>query len=124
MRILLATDGSEYSRAAAQSVSERLWADGIEVKVISVVDPFVRSIECAAPEVNEEGGAKEAQAEVEEAVRIISRSGLKTSGEVVTGREKTEIVERAKEWEADLVVVGAHGRRGIRMKMSGEATDG
>jgi nucleotide-binding universal stress UspA family protein len=124
MRILLATDGSEYSLAAARSVSERPWPDGTEVKVISVVNPNLRSIYGVAEVmVTQEGEAEGSQGAVKEAVQIVSDSGLKANGETAVGSAKTFIVERAKEWGAHLVVVGSHGRRGSERLLLGSVSE-
>ena len=38
MKILLATDGSDCSKAAVNSVAERPWPEGSEVKIISATE--------------------------------------------------------------------------------------
>jgi hypothetical protein len=38
MKILLATDGSDYSKAAVNSIAERPWPEGSEVKIVSVME--------------------------------------------------------------------------------------
>jgi hypothetical protein len=38
MKILLATDGSDYSKAAVNSVAERPWPEDSEVKIISAME--------------------------------------------------------------------------------------
>lgn len=124
MRILLATDGSAYSLAAACSVSERAWPDGTEVKVISVINPNLRSIYGVAEAmVTQEGEAEGLQGAVKEAVQIVADSGLKADGETAVGSAKTIIVERAKEWGAHLVVVGSHGRRGSERLFLGSVSE-
>jgi nucleotide-binding universal stress UspA family protein len=124
MRILLATDGSQYSLAAARSVSERPWPDGTEVKVLSVVNPNLRSIYGVAEMmVTQEGEAEGLQGAVKEAIQIVSGSGLKADGETAVGSAKTFIVERAKEWGAHLVVVGSHGRRGSERLLLGSVSE-
>src|SRR5262245_65036598 len=46
MKILLATDGSDYSKAAVNSVAERTWPQGSEVKIISAMEvPFAPTTE-------------------------------------------------------------------------------
>ena len=38
MKILLATDGSDCSRIAVNSVAERPWPEGSEVKIVSATE--------------------------------------------------------------------------------------
>lgn len=45
MRILLATDGSDVSLAASQAVAETIGPADTEMKVVSVVNPIVYSLD-------------------------------------------------------------------------------
>jgi hypothetical protein len=46
MKILLATDGSDYSKAAVNSVAELPWPEGSEVKIISAMEiPYAPTTE-------------------------------------------------------------------------------
>jgi len=119
-RILVATDGSEFSAAALKSVAERPWPAGTEVKVISVPEfalwlgdyPFFRLEQ--VQELNE-SALEAAKAAVALGRDALSRAGLKVTSNVPVEREapaKT-ILDEAKKWNANLVVVGSHGRRGF-----------
>jgi nucleotide-binding universal stress UspA family protein len=123
MRILLATDGSEYSGAAAQSIAERPWPAGSEVRIVSSVQlslplghalfelPFVE--DHVIQDAREEA-MKRALDAVGEAGRILANTPLKVSDSVsVLFQNPREIVlQEASSWNADLIVLGSHGRNG------------
>ncbi|HXG92616.1 MAG TPA: universal stress protein [Blastocatellia bacterium] len=139
MKILLATDGSEFSVAAARSVAERPWPEGSEVKIISVVDTVVPAVDpwYAAAEAIDQIRREEiklSQEAVSTAERIIShmpitsevmvnRVPIRTSSEVLTGVPRWRIIEEADEWGAHLVVVGSHGRRGVTRLLLGSVSE-
>ena len=82
MKLLLATDGSEFSTAAALSVGSRPWPEGTEVKVISAPGLVLLQRECPYFEhhqVEELNAAsmKESHQAVASPVEMLSRSGLK-----------------------------------------------
>ncbi len=107
MKILLATDGSEQSLAAARGVAERPWPEGTEVKVMSIVSPFRYSMEEVG--LLDGGGTDRAHRAIGDAAQILQGAGLRTSGEVIAGRAERRITQEAGEWGADLIVVGSHG---------------
>lgn len=128
MKILLATDGSECSDAAARSVAARPWPPNSEVRVISVADPLTFSVEAEYGSIEEfdsrqEGSMTRAERAVRDAMKVIGGAGLKTAGATLSSYPKASIVDEAKEWGADLVVVGSHGWRGIDRILVGSVSE-
>lgn len=128
MRIVLATDGSEFSTAAAQSVAERPWPEATEIKVVSVVDTVAPAIEpwyvtSGMMQGLREQATERAQETIKSTSRILSGAGLKTSEEALVGNPKPLIVEAAESWNADLIVVGSHGRRGVNRLLLGSVSE-
>ena len=122
MKILLAIDGSLFSDAAVGDVAAKPWPAGSEVRVISVVEPpLLPTVETWVPpddyiESLERAGEEQANSVIKAAVdRIQKTQGdrLRVSTEIVRGHPKHAIIDAAEAWDADLIVVGSHGYRGL-----------
>jgi nucleotide-binding universal stress UspA family protein len=60
---------------------------------------------------------------IAEAERSIAGAGLSVSSDLREGNPKEEIIEYARSWKADLVVVGSHGRRGPKRLLLGSVSE-
>jgi nucleotide-binding universal stress UspA family protein len=134
-KILLATDGSASSEAAARSIAARPWPGGTEIRVLSVVEFYVPTIQALfePPFVKSEeletlrGEAmKHAQDAIAGAEAILTAAKLSVSESVsiLLDGPKRAILKDAKEWGTDLIVVGSHGRRGIDRFVMGSVSEG
>lgn len=128
MKILLATDGSQYSEAAVHSVARRPWPKQTEIKLVSVVDPaelIIGPLYGLAERIGrtEELKKERAQEAITAASRILDGAGLKSTWKVLEGDTKTRIIDEAKAWGADLVVVGARGRSGTEHITPGSVSE-
>ena len=120
MRILLATDGSDASLAAAQAVAETTWPEHAEVKVVSVVNAMIYSLEEIG--LFRDRRTERAHRAIGDAVEVLRVAQLKISGEVIAGEAARQIIDRAKNWGADLIVVGTHERRGLKRLLLGSTS--
>ena len=111
-RILLATDGSGASLTASQVVADTNWPKSTEVKVVSVVNPVTYSLE----EIGlwRDKGTDRAHRAIGQAVQALKNAPLKITGEVIADRVVRGILDRARNWDADLIVLGTHDRRGLK----------
>lgn len=137
MKILLATDGSEFSLAAAHSVASRPWPAGTVFKVLSVEELVVvespmagASLSSIYPASLLEELMADARARVIAAAES-ARSIFKQAGFVVlddqtipVGDPRAVILDSAQAWPADLIVLGSHGRRGLDRFLMGSVAEG
>lgn len=120
MKILVATDGSDFSKAAIDILAKIVTKpEDTSLKIISVferptpiaTEPFAISAEYYNE--MEEAGRKHAKECVEHAetqIRsLFPNALLDLTTEAVIGSPQRVIVETAQEWCADLIVVGSHG---------------
>lgn len=134
MRILLATDGSEFSDAAAGQIADRPWPKGSEVRVISIVQlPFTPNYETfSLPECEysrlEDAGRDQAKSAIDHSVSWLRQGNerredpLTVTFGTILGHPGESIIEEAKSWGADLVVLGSHGRRGFQRLLLGSVS--
>lgn len=132
MKILIATDGSKYSNAAVDECCRMILnPERDEVQIVSVyenaypitAEPFAMSQEYY--EKLDETVRNIAAGYVDEAKRTVSERfpKAKLTTEILHGAPDQQIIDRAKEWNADLIVVGSHGR-GFWGRLLGSVSDG
>ena len=108
MKILLAVDGSDDARAAGAWVPHLPVAPERDVMVITVVDPpLVVGIPDTTIDVRSALVADARRLADGTAAALLT--GRSATGRVVEGDPREEIVATAKNWGADLVVLGARG---------------
>lgn len=120
MKILLAVDGSQCSDRAVEEVSRRPWPAGSEIKVFTAYElplpptPEAWPIPTTYFEELERVASQHARSIMERALtklRSAMGSEANINGEVAPGPPRTLILDRAQDWNADLIVVGSHGYR-------------
>jgi nucleotide-binding universal stress UspA family protein len=125
MKLLLAIDNSKYSAEVIKEVARRLWPLKTIVRVLSVVEPVPPpavelwydasgSLEGARQEM-----VKRAKELTQKASERLKRKGLKIESAVREGDARSVIVDEARKWSADLIVLGSHGYTGIKRLLLG-----
>jgi nucleotide-binding universal stress UspA family protein len=121
MKILLATDGSDFSQTAVEKCCEFLVDPArTEIKIVSVyeqmvpmaAEPFAVSAEYYQEMMN--AARMQSEAYVERAAAEIRArfpgAAIEISTEVRMGAPGREVIEMAGEFRPDVIVVGSHGR--------------
>jgi nucleotide-binding universal stress UspA family protein len=128
MKILIAIDGSDFSQAALQSVTARPWPPDTEAKILNVVEPpsllMGREMGGYDPEFEVVWKALREQAKnlVEKAAEKLREARFKVSTELIEGDPKSQIIDIANEWHADMIVLGSHGRTGLNRFLMGSVS--
>jgi nucleotide-binding universal stress UspA family protein len=135
-KVLLATDGSDCSVGAAHAVAAQQWPQGSVFKVLSVEEWMVVGNQMEAASLSAVYPASlleeltmqardRARSAVETAKDILTCAGLApVPGESIPlGEPRGVILDTAKEWGADLIVLGSHGRRGLDRFLLGSVSE-
>ncbi|QCS42625.1 universal stress protein [Natrinema versiforme] len=121
-RLLVPTDGSDSARAALEHALDIAADREATVQLLYVADtkkPSLTRLGTDVVDVLEREGDEILDA----AAALAEDRGVSVETDVVQGDPRTAIVEYTTGGEFDLVVMGAHGRRGIGEYVLGSTTD-
>jgi nucleotide-binding universal stress UspA family protein len=129
MRILLALDGSPSADRACALVASLAWPTGTTVRVIAALDvapalwggPWIPAIPVDADQLEEEA-VGELTRVLQEAQPALEATGLTVEAELLRGRPWAAIVEDAKLWGPDLIVVGSRGHGPVETAVLGSVS--
>jgi nucleotide-binding universal stress UspA family protein len=110
--LLLAVDGSPYSdraTTAAMNLAKRL---KVPITLLSVVYSE-----------HKESRRRDAETVVERTKKLLEAEGISVESRIVTGRYAESIVETAQNVGCDLIVVGSHGRTGLKKLLLGSVSE-
>jgi nucleotide-binding universal stress UspA family protein len=118
-KILVPVDGSETSTLGLIEAIKIAKAQGSQIRLVHVVNEFILDY-TYSPGVYAanliESLRKAGRTVLDVAETIAQRQGIKPECvllESIGGRAAEFILAQAKEWQADLIVMGTHGRRGF-----------
>jgi len=133
MKILLAIDDSEFSKAALNVVIKQARPAETEVQVLHVVE----SLRLAPPYVGVGIGPSvpadfaglieewldKADDLVTQSAKALETAGCRVATTIKEGDATAEILKFAEGWQPDLIVVGSHGRKGLGRFLLGSVSE-
>jgi nucleotide-binding universal stress UspA family protein len=127
-RILVPVDGSPTSNKGLDEAARLARGSGSRVLLLHVVDDMVAfsSPDGAGVNVVLDALRASGRSALAEAVERARRARVQAETmllEKATGRVAEAIVEQAKRWRADLIVMGTHGRRGVNRLLLGSSAE-
>ncbi|PZX51531.1 nucleotide-binding universal stress UspA family protein [Algoriphagus ratkowskyi] len=136
MKILLAIDGSDFSKSAVKELAKMPLSNDSEISVMNVYEhptvwaPDLLTMETVRPYYKEvisraeKSAEKSAEKTVSEAANALKNKNgtLKITTSVVSGLPKKEILEQAEAFGADLIVLGSQGHGALSRFLLGSVS--
>jgi nucleotide-binding universal stress UspA family protein len=126
--IVVATDGSKYSAAAVSEALGLAKWNRSTLTVISVVPselmtPTDIDFTMTQRELIVEKDMHEAEKNAKAVKEAAQKEGVTVKAFVLSGRPADAIIETAQEKNADLIVLGSHGRTGVERLLMGSVAE-
>ncbi|MBI4653826.1 MAG: universal stress protein [Nitrospirae bacterium] len=119
--VLLTTDGSKYSEAASKKAIDLAKSYGGVLKILSVVDVppefYAESPKTVDDMINKAKGYVEVVKKQAEAARVKAETFVRE------GEAYQVITNIAKEQNAGIIIMGSHGRTGLKRLLMGSVTE-
>ena len=127
-RIFVPVDGSDASNRGLKEAVQLAKQHGARVRLLHVVDESVLALTPEVGVVDITDSLVQAGRKVlKDAAALAGRQGVKADTimpENLTGRVADIILREARRWQADVIVMGTHGRRGISHMLLGSDAEG
>lgn len=134
MKILIATDGSEFGTAAVEFAAQIIDNNGAtDVKIVTVIEPAAGTeletiIESTEEILDPKNPDEQAAAEMLKVAEVLfemhcGKEDIAISSKVLPGPAARSIVEEADRWNADMIVLGTHGRGFWSKALLGSVSD-
>ena len=119
-KILVPTSGTQYSARGIELACRLGEEQKAEIYLVNVIE-VPRTLPLEAPMPEAEAKAKDI---IKEGETIVNLRGLQVKGEVRRGRiAGEEIIRAAKDWEADLIVMGIRSEIRMAQEILGRTSD-
>ncbi len=129
MKVVVAFDDTVFSRMALKSVEQRCWPDGTEIFLCSVLDPG----RYATSDLKQQKSMQAVRERwCQETLKLLEAQAYRlrqhmedctVTFDVKLGDVSEQICTFATEWKADVIIVGSHGRSGIRKHLLGSVAE-
>ncbi len=119
-KILVPIDGSDTSTLGLQEAIKIVKCQGGQIRLLHVVDELSMAASAAITAVADiavERLRKTGESILQDAARAASLAGVQVESKLVEEMgvpAGIDILQESQTWQADLIVCGTHGRRGIR----------
>ena len=129
MRILIAVDGSGPSELGRDLAADARWPDGSSLRVMAALEiggalfgaPWYAVVPANVDEL-EERYLRELEGIVADGAAHLARPGLAVTSTVLRGRAATSIVDEARRFGADLIIVGSRGHGTLEAMLLGSVS--
>ena len=124
-KILVPIDGSSTSNLGIREAMKLAKEQRAKLRLVHVVDELVivSSPEALVPVGDIAGMLRDAGKKIlDKAKALVEKAGASADTVLIErfgGRAADSIIAEAKKWPADLIVLGTHGRRGVRRMVLG-----
>lgn len=128
MKIILACDQESFNQAIADFVIQHPWPAQTKFRIVNVMPPiYDYAYAASVPELMidlRDDARDQAQIKVRDmALKLRDHFHLDNIEEfILEGHPAEKLIDTAKEWQADLIIMGSHGRTGLNKLLMGSVS--
>ena len=128
-RIIVAVDGSSTSTRALRAAINLAIDQHAQLTIAHVVDLVADNVDSPYDLTDYEASLRRSGEQVlKRATAMARKAGVEAKPRLlevqqVSDRSADEVVRAAKQWKADLIVIGTHGRRGVSHLLLGSMAE-